>query len=108
MNSEFAVVDNGTKFLQMKSKEVATSREISAQIGYDGHCHVHFQGFEESTCPKLALKPAGFWIICQHSYLLLTGDIETLETTFDWDAEGIIPLRDTFVDVRRKLTPHAL
>lgn len=72
---EFAIVDNGSKLLQMRSKELSTSREISAQIGYDGRCYVHFQGFEEK-------------------------DVNTLETTFEWDAEGVIPLSDTFVDVR--------
>ena len=72
---ELHAVDNGTRLLQMKSWAKDTTREISAEIGYDGNCNVKFYGFEER-------------------------DAETLETTFDWSSEGVIPLYDSFVNVR--------
>lgn len=57
----------------MKSRTAYTTRAISSDIGFDGECRVHFYGFEER-------------------------DIETLEPTFKWDAEGVIPLSDSHLD----------
>ncbi|KAK3711907.1 hypothetical protein LTR37_009425 [Vermiconidia calcicola] len=70
---EFNVVDNATRLLLMRMKTKRTSREISAEVGYDGKCNVRFNGFEER-------------------------DSETLEPTFTWLAEGIIPLDESMLD----------
>ncbi|KAK3702090.1 hypothetical protein LTR37_015065 [Vermiconidia calcicola] len=70
---EFNVVDNSSRLLLMRTKTKRTSREISAEVGYDGKCNVRFYGFEER-------------------------DSETLEPTFTWLAEGIIPLDESMID----------
>lgn len=44
---EFAFVDDGTRALHFTNRIANATREESEKIGFDGTCHVRFQGFNE-------------------------------------------------------------
>lgn len=70
---DFHTVENGSKYLYLQRNLTEASKELSAEIGYDGECSVAFPGFEER-------------------------DIKTGELLYKWDATGNLPLTDSTMD----------